>query len=90
MEDTTVCCVLNIAFVSIHSWLSFRFSLMFIFLCIEYLLYNKSSLKYLYMVQLLVRMCVSLLVNANLAILQPYHCENKLFSNEMMMRSALF
>jgi hypothetical protein len=30
MQDITVCCVFNIAFVSVHSWLSFRFSLMFL------------------------------------------------------------
>jgi len=31
-----------------------------------------------------------LLFNANSANFQPYHGENKLISNEMMMRSALF
>jgi hypothetical protein len=30
------------------------------------------------------------LFNANLAIFQPYHGENKLIFLEMMMRSALF
>jgi hypothetical protein len=90
MQDITVCCVSNIAFVSVHSWLSFRVSLMFSSLCIEYLFYNKSSLKYFNMVQILVRMSVWLLVNANLAMFQLYHGENKLIFNEMMMRSALF
>jgi hypothetical protein len=63
---------------------------MFSSLCIEYLFYNKSSLKYFNMVQILVRMSVWLLVNANLAMFQLYHGENKLIFNEMMMRSALF
>jgi hypothetical protein len=31
-----------------------------------------------------------LLFNANSAIIQPYHGENKLIFNEMMMNSALF
>ena len=31
-----------------------------------------------------------LLFNANSAIFQLYHCENKLIFNEMMMRSALY
>jgi hypothetical protein len=33
---------------------------------------------------------VWLLFKANSAIFQPYHGENKLIFNEMMMRSALF
>jgi hypothetical protein len=87
MQDITVCCVSNTAFVSVHLWFSFRVSLMFISLCIEYLLYSKSSLKYFNMVQILVRMSVWLLVNANLAMFQLYHGENKLIFNEMMVRS---
>ena len=70
MQDITVCCVSNTSFVSVHSWLSFRVSLMFISLCIEYLLYNKSSLKNFNMVQILVRVSVWMLVNANLAMFQ--------------------
>ena len=31
-----------------------------------------------------------LLFSANLAIIQLYHCENKLIFNEMMMNSALY
>jgi hypothetical protein len=31
-----------------------------------------------------------LLFNVNAAVLQPYHGENKLIFNEMMMRFALF
>ena len=31
-----------------------------------------------------------LLFNANSAIVQLYHCENKLIFNEMVMRSALY
>ena len=31
-----------------------------------------------------------LLFNTNSAIFQPYHGENKLIFNEMMMRSALY
>ena len=33
---------------------------------------------------------VWLLFNANSAIFQPYHGENKLIINEMMMRSVLY
>jgi hypothetical protein len=53
MQDITVCCVSKIAFVSVHSWLSFWVPLMFISLYIEYLFYNKSSLKYFNMVHIL-------------------------------------
>jgi hypothetical protein len=43
---------------------------MFISLCIEYLVYKKSGLNNFNMVQILVRVSVWLLVNANLAMFQ--------------------